>query len=349
MNIYNEALRHTHLLTLNRIKSSATHIYIFTVKALFICIFIYSSESLAALSLDQSTAKAEGITLYNQYKPAQTPLRVAAKAGNAEAQFYLGTALKNKAQYITPEALYWYEASAEQGNIYAMIKLGDRDTDLCNEMNNCPPAKKRPQDWLIEAKKRAQSESDQGNAEAMYLMYRLTGDRGWLKRSAVHGFAQASYLMGIGERQGEGFFLLPGQRAVSVERWMKASAEGGYPQGMMSYGAILADRGEIAGFNEWKEKAALTGYVSAVFDLACDLGHEPDRYGTPLNLVKSYGLLSLIAGLTGGGDIRENLEEVLPKVKSKMTQQEINEGINFANQWKMDHPPLSFFRDKLDD
>ncbi|WP_311968429.1 sel1 repeat family protein [Pseudomonas baltica] len=316
--------------------------------ALAIILMAWCSITFAGLTGAEQKSKKAGIELYNQYMPATNELTVAAQAGDSDAQYYLAEELRRKSQYITPESLAWYEASAAQGNIYAMIKLGDRDSDLCKDMQNCPPAKKTSQEWLIEANRLAKSRSDKGDAEAMYLMYRLSGDRDWLQKSAEHGFAQASYLMGIGDRQGEGFFLLPSKRAASVEAWMKASAEGQYPQGMMSYAAILAERGDIDGFNKWKEKAAGTGYASAVFDLACDLGHEPDKYSVPLDLVKSYGLLLLISELKGGGDIKENLGEVFPKVKAKMTSQQIDEGSKFAEHWKDSHPPLSFFPDKLD-
>lgn len=322
------------------------------IKLLFIASLLLTALTSIADTAATPTARDTtpiGIVLYNQYKPALNELRIEAESGHPEAQYYLAETLRKINHYITPEAVKWYEASAQKGDIYSMIRLGSRDTDLCNSMHNCPLAEKPPSEWLKQAKETALSESDRGNAEAMYLVYRLTGDRDWLIKSANSGFAQASYMMGIGDRQGEGFFLLPSKRANSVEKWMEKSAEGGYPKGIMAYAGILADRGDIAGFNKWKEEAALRGYVSAVFDLACDLGHEPDKYGVSLDLVKSYGLLSLLSELDGGGNIKENVQEVFPIIKNKMTPAQIAEGKIFAKQWINSHSPLSFYPDKLDD
>lgn len=47
--------------------------------------------------------KNEGIKLYNQYKAAEMQLRIAAEAGDAEAQFYLAEELRKKKRYSNKE------------------------------------------------------------------------------------------------------------------------------------------------------------------------------------------------------------------------------------------------------
>ena len=202
-------------------------------KSLFTALLIiaFANPASAELSSEQQAAKIQGITFYNQYKAVSaTPfLTIAAEAGDHEAQYYLGESLRRKNHYMNPEARKWYEASAAQGDLYAMIQLGRSEKDLCTFSDDCSPDQKMPIEWLNQAKHIAMPKAIQGDAEAMYVMYELTVDDEWLEKSAVAGNAFAQYWMGVGYQQGEGFFL-PWKRREAVEKWFKASAEGGYPK-----------------------------------------------------------------------------------------------------------------------
>jgi TPR repeat protein len=310
--------------------------------------FFFSAPLLAQLSTEQIQEKSEGIVLFNQYRIAAPLLTPAAEAGDPEAQYFLAEEIRSLKQYLSPEAVKWFEASAQQGNVYAMIQLGRSGADLCTQMKNCQSGDTSPSEWIAKAKETTAPKAASGNSEALYLMYELTGDRDWLKKSAEAGFALSQYWMGIQERQGEGFFLLPGQRESSVEHWMKAAAESGYPKAMMAYGAILARKGDIEGYKTWSVKAAEAGFADAVLGYACDSAHEPDEYGYPLDLVKAYGLMSLLAELDGGGGMQINVKDIFPKIIAKMSPEQINLGKKFAVAWRANHPPLSFFPDKLD-
>jgi len=50
----------------------------------------------AHLTQDEQSAKSRGILLFNQYKNAQFELRIAAEAGDTEAQFYLAEELRKE-------------------------------------------------------------------------------------------------------------------------------------------------------------------------------------------------------------------------------------------------------------
>ncbi len=65
--------------------------------------FIVSPYTLAGLTPDQEIAKTTGIALFNQYKAisAVPHLKIAAQAGDHEAQYYLGEAIRNNKRYIT--------------------------------------------------------------------------------------------------------------------------------------------------------------------------------------------------------------------------------------------------------
>lgn len=100
----------------------------------------------AQITPEQSIAKDHGITLYNQLKAnSATPfLTIAAEAGDHEAQYYLAESLRSKNHYMNREARKWYEASAAQGDLYAMIQLGRSDKDFCKYSNDCPADQKNP-------------------------------------------------------------------------------------------------------------------------------------------------------------------------------------------------------------
>jgi len=101
-------------------------------------------------------------------------------------------------------------------------------------MSNCPESSKSPANWLQDARLLAEPKADQGDAEAMYIMYEITLNRGWLERSANAGHSIAQFWMAISDKQGE-VFLLPWKRKEAVGNWFKASAEGGNPRAMIEY------------------------------------------------------------------------------------------------------------------
>jgi TPR repeat protein len=319
-------------------------------KSLFTALLIiaFANPASAELSSEQLSAKTQGITFYNQYKSVSaTPfLTIAAEAGDHEAQYYLGESLRRKNHYMNPEARKWYEASAAQGDLYAMIQLGRSEKDLCTFSNDCPPDQKKPIEWLNQAKNIAMPKAIQGDAEAMYILYELTLDDAWLEKAAMAGNALAQYWMGVGYQQGEGFFL-PWKRGEAVAKWFKASAEGGYPKSMMEYAAILFESGDVEGFRHWNEQAALVGYADTVYGYGSYIAHEPDTYGFPFDIIKGYALVYLLSELDGGGGMQVNVEYKLPLIAAKMTPEQIIEAKEFSKKWKSTHPPLSFFPDKL--
>ena len=320
-------------------------------RSLFTAILIiaFANPASAELSSEQQSAKVRGIILYNQYKAVSaTPfLTIAAEAGDHEAQYYLGEAIRKNKRYIDTAAKDAYEASANQGNIYSMIRLGQMESDLCATRNNCPKSQKPPREWLASAKSLAAKEAAQGNAESMYLMYEITGDKKWLEQSAENGFALSQYLLATDYREGGGFFLLPSSRADAVERWMKASAEGGYPRGMSGLAAALLEKKDPDGARNWTERAAATGFVEAIFNYGYYLSGKNTDFEFPVDFVKSYALLSLFLELDGGGGAKEDAEYVISKIKDKMNKAQLDEADRFAANWKKTHPALSFFPFKL--
>ena len=307
----------------------------------------FSGASCASLTFVEQAAKSRGLMLFNQYKGAQPELRIAAEDGDAEAQFYLAEELRKEKQYITAEAYKWYETAAEQGDIYSMIRLGRNSSDLCRIMNNCVIEKKKPDEWLSEATKIAKEKADRGDAESLYIMYELTANRDWLEKSAYAGSPIAQYRMAIGDRQGEGF-LLPWNRDQSVENWFLASAKGGNPKAMMQLFGIYREKGNLEQARHWVEQAALTGYESGTYNYGYFLAVEPGVLGFTEDKIKGYALISLLKELTGGGTAQVDIEETLQQITNNMTPKEIDQANKLAKEWKIKHPPLSFYPEKIE-
>ena len=315
----------------------------------FIILLVNTSYASAQLSPEQKIAKDKGLELYNQLKAISAVpfLTVAAEAGDHEAQYFLAESLRTKNHYMTTEAKHWYEAAAGQGDLYAMIQLGRNKNDICDIKNDCPTNQTKSIDWLNQARDLAKPKADNGNAEAMFVMYELTLENEWLEKSANSaGFALAQYWMAVGYKQGNGFSL-PWKRTEATEKWFKASAEGGYPKSMMEYAAILYEKSDLNGFRHWNEQAALAGYATTVYGYGSDFAHEPDTYGFPFDIIKGYALVYSLKELDGGGGLQSRVESKLPKIAAKMTPEQIMEAEEFAKKWKTTHPPLSFFPDKL--
>jgi hypothetical protein len=301
----------------------------------------------ANLTTEEQVAKSKGILLFNQHKNSVVALRVAAEAGDAEAQFYLAEELHKEKQLMTTEAQKWYEASAAQGDYYSMFRLATAKGDLCATANKCPTGIRSPADWLVLLIKSAEPRAMNGDAEAMAIMYNAKADLTWLEKSAEAGYAPAQWLLANRYSEGEGSFLLPWNRKSAEEKWLKASSEGGYPKAMIEYISILYERGDMEGVRHWLELAAKTGYQDAVSSYGAYLAHTPDKVGYPVDLIKGYALISLLKELDGGGNVQVYVEGKLPLIAEKMTPEQIKEADNFAKEWKATHPPLSFYPEKL--
>jgi len=305
----------------------------------------------AQLTPEQEEARTKGILLYNLNDgyTAQPFLEIAAKAGDGESQYYLAELILSRKKYITPEAQALYEAVAEKGDIYAMLRLADKADDLCHIMGNCPPDIKTPQQWLESARSLAEERASQGDAEAMYQLFLMTSKFDWMTRAAESGFPRAQYMLGEIYSEGFGTFLIPGNRKKEIEKWYKAAAESSYPPGMNRYANLLRKKKDLKGAGYWKEKAAKAGHFGSMSSYAGWTAHMPDEVGYPLDLVKAYGLTLLMAEADPGTPSRPGYGvEVLPEVAAKMTPEQIEAGKAYAKEWAKTHPPLSRFPPKYE-
>jgi TPR repeat protein len=311
-------------------------------------LLISTTPAFASKSASEVSA---GIALYNQLKfdAAFPSLEKEAQSGNVESQYYLGEALRKRNRYMTPEAQHWYETAALNGSIYAMIQLGRAKNDLCAIMENCPPSKKTQAEWFVEAKKITLPKANDGDPESLYLMYEITLDHKWLEKSANAGYPLAQYWMAVSERQGEGYFFIPGGRDASVRRWLLLSSEGGNPKAMMEYLETLYVKGEMESTRHWLEVAAATGEQAALSNYGAYISHTPDKVSYPLDLVKGYAIFSLLKELGDSGGVQDYVDRKIEKIAEKMTPEQIEQSKIVAQEWKATHPPISFFPEKLSD
>ncbi|MCF4997857.1 sel1 repeat family protein [Pseudomonas syringae] len=213
-------------------------------------------------------------------------------------------------------------------------------------MENCTPSEKKPNEWLEEAASIAKKKAASGDPDALYIMYELTADRNWLEKSANAGNSTAQYRMAIGDRQGEGY-ILPWKRQQTVEGWFLAAAKNGNPKAMMQLFGIYREKGDFEQARYWLEQSALLGYEAGLYNLGYFLAVEPEKLGFPMDKVKGYGLISLLKVLDGGGAAKTDVEEILPQIESTMTSSELEQAKIFAENWKKEHPPISYFPDKI--
>ncbi|MEB0119966.1 sel1 repeat family protein [Pseudomonas sp. CCI1.2] len=314
-------------------------------------LFLLSNCAWAELTSEQEAARVKGVFLYNMNDDytARPFLEVSAKAGDGESQYYLAEIIRTRKKYITPEAQALYEAAAEQGDIYAMMRLSNKGADLCHIMENCPPDIKTPKQWSETARSLAKERAAQGNGEAMQQLFLMTTHLDWLIKAAEAGFPEAQEFLGSLYKEGVGTFLIPGNREKEIEKWYKASAESGYAPGMSSYADRLKKLKDRQGAGYWTEKAAEAGHFGSMSDYAAWTAHMPDEVGYPLDLVKAYGLTLLMAEADPGrGPSSPGYGgQALPKVATKMTPEQIEAGKAYAKEWAKTHPPLSRFPPKF--
>ncbi len=318
------------------------------IAVLTLFLAIVASPVWAQLTPEQYSAKEKGIALYRMEfdKEAAQLLELAAQADDPEAQYYMGEIERQKTMFMSRVAQYWYEKSAAHGDVYAMLRLATADNTICELLENCPSFIKTPQQWADLARDLARRAAAQGDGEAMFQLYLLTSDFGWLIKSAETGFPEGQNLLGLYYQEGEGFFLIPGKREKEIERLFRAAAEAGYVPAMGNLSGVLLARNDLEGLGCWIETAAKLGHYDAMTSYAAWTAHMPNKVNYPLDMVKAYGLTLLLAQADPGAWRKTYGEKALDKLSAVISTEQIEAGKAFAEKWKKVHPPLSRFLPK---
>jgi TPR repeat protein len=301
-----------------------------------------SCVSAAQLTEVQIATGKKGIALFCQsdWYDSQPLLKIAAEAWDREAQYYLGEAIRLSNRYTTAEAKKWYEAAAEQGSLYAMLRLSNED-DLCGAMGTC--SGKTAEEWREQLLAVAHERAAKGDTEAMTVLFTAGQGLSWLEKAAEAGDSNAQQLLASAYKSGAGWFLIPGSRENAINKWFKASSEGGNPRGMFLYANYLYDHnGSKEDIAYWVKKAAENSHIDSVGTYADKISDPSNELGYPAKITEAYGLILLLSKLEAG-PAPEDAKRMLPELATKMTPAEIKQGIEFSKEWEKTHPPLSYF------
>jgi hypothetical protein len=245
---------------------------------------------------------------------------------------------------MTDESQKWYEAAAEQGDLYAMIRLGSTD-DLCGSLQK--KCKKDRKYWTAEARGQAKKRANSGDKDAMEVMYYLSSDRSWLRKATELGNSDASHLMAK--------LLLSDTReddtgkttlTSEAEIYLRKSAESGNPKAMDLLSSVLNEEGEYSESKEWLEKCLLTSHYNCVLGLEIIHKQLIDKYkNLDYNPDKSiaYGLLLFRRDALG----KAKTSSMFDTFEDELTAEQKAEGEKFFHEWKKIHPPLSYHVPKL--
>lgn len=215
-------------------------------------------------------------------------LLVAARSGNAEAMYRLGSLAKFSGDPAGPaEAEAWWRRAAAAGHVEAMYRLGrllenhdeelDRLLDDDDEVSEQDP-ERDPRTWHRMA-------AEAGHVEAMASLAWLLdtfphseGDQveslAWFRRAAEFGHPTAMHEYGVSL-----------ETVHEVEPWLRRSAETGYLPAMYNLAALLWDRGDPDSQGEamrWLRQAAHAGDPLAKMRLAeLAAGVDPNAWTGP--------------------------------------------------------------------
>ena len=344
------SLIHLYSFSQNCLFSKDPAVRIWFVSCVSLCWIFFSPLSSSQISSDLESAKKQGLILYNMSlgkqvnNHAASLIEVTAKAGDPESQYYMGEIERQKSTFISSEAQQWYQKAADQGDIYSMLRLATADNKLCQLLENCGVTVKAAEEWADSARTLGERRARQGNGEAMFQLYLLTNDLDWLIKSTDAGFPEAQDWLAVQYQEGAGFFLIPGRRDEEIERLFRAAAQAGYVPAVGNLAMYLLSKKDLIGAGSWIKAAADYGHFGAVSNYGAWSAHAPDRVGFPLDLVKAYGLIYLLAkaepGAYGYG------ERKLKKISDIMSDEQLEAGKAFAVEWKKTHPPLSRFLPK---
>lgn len=304
--------------------------------------FLFSINTVLAAQLtpEQRASKIAGLVSYNILNNvlATEQLEGAARAGDPEAQYYLGEIERHKTMFMNPAARSWYVSAAESGDLFAMLRLIYSSGDILISDKPATHSKISAQ-WHNTALRQASAKARAGDSEAMLVLYFLEGNLEWLVRSARAGLPESQYKLARVYEIGGGVFSDPSVRSREIRKWLLAAANGNHVPAIRVLIKELKDYERLEAI-QWARNAIRLGDLDTTYEY-----HDIDM-GEEHRSVSSYGLLSLIAESDVATGITEKAAKKLAELQNKMTSQQRQAGKTFTEEWKKTHPPLSIFLPK---
>jgi TPR repeat protein len=244
----------------------------------------FTSSVLAQTQQEQAEDLFQtGYTLYQQYYGAVaiTPLEEAAKLGHAEAAYWVGEILRKRYSFITEEAGTFYRQAADGGEVYAMLRFAQKG-NMCGTLRDCDYDHKQ---WLDRAEAAALARAETGDTAAMMELFSVFWMQGnekaalnWTLKAAEAGDVVAQHWLAIGllsERE-MGFYWTEASRRNDILKWLRASAENGYPPAMLKLAITLRAQNDLEQARYWVEQMAQTDYYDAVVEAGTQIMMGPD-------------------------------------------------------------------------
>lgn len=226
-----------------------------------------------------------------------------------------------------------YTQAANQGDVQAMFQLARQANHSAQGLTQAQ--------WQA----RLQTKAEQGDSEAMRMLWLLDDDLGWLKQSAEAGNAMARWQLARQYQAGRSLFWF-GKRQEAIATQLRLAAMANLPQAQVDYAALLAARGEFDQARGWYVKAAEQGHVAAVAGYAYML-ETGGPYRVQKDLVKAYALNVQLLALGSGSDLRRNAEYSLESLGYEMTALQLEQARQLADEWRRTHPPLRVAEERL--
>ncbi len=219
-----------------------------------------------ALEPEVQTAKDEGMRLWgiSEWIEMQPYLEQSASAGDVESMYYLGEATRLLSRGLTREAMDWYLKAAEQGDVYAMLRLFQGGACIAGDV--CPEVE---EDWHHAALAVARPQAEDGDPDAMLAMFdiyrmfdepRRAGE--WLERAAEAGQPEAQTILGNQILDGRGWYLTNSRRLNAAETWLRRAAEQEYVPAVDRLAATLANLNKNQEAWSWFVVASELGHVN---------------------------------------------------------------------------------------
>ncbi|MHA7853325.1 tetratricopeptide repeat protein [Marinobacter shengliensis] len=270
----------------------------------------------------------QGYTLYQQRlsDSALGKFKEAAQLGHVDAAYYAGNILRRNHTFITEEAEAFYRQAAKGGDVYAMLRLG-QEGRLCGTLRNCDYDREK---WISKALDTALSRAEAGDSDAMmelFSAYWAAGDRKsafeWTKNAAEHGNAFAQYWLAVGllDEREMGFYWTEAGRRADILKWLKASAEQGFPKAIFKLATEYSIDGRFDEATEWVDRMGQTDYFDALHEYGLVLIAGPDgaknriQYPEP-RPIEGLAVLLALHRETGNPSVKYSIDRHLNDLDS---------------------------------
>jgi TPR repeat protein len=297
------------------------------VQVFGLLLLLCASPALAESDHDRAEALFQkGYTLYQQRYGAVaiTPLEKAAKLGHAEAAYWVGEILRKRYSYMTEEAEQFYRQAAEGGEVYAKLRFAQKG-NMCGTLRDCDYDR---DEWLERAMEIALPNAEAGDTEAMMALssaYAMDGDSDkdfdWVERAAENGHAFAQYWMAVMlDEQGRGFYWTDEGRREDILRWLKASAEQGFPKAILKLAVEYKEDGRFKESHKWIDRLAQTDYFDALFEYGLIMLDGPEgMYRYPeAKPVEGLAVLLAIFRERGSSAVKRSIDRVVPDLSPEI-------------------------------